>query len=571
MKTVGSHLANFLAARHSSRREFAVFLRFLLLQGLVVLLYAWTFHVLMEREGQSHSWFTGVYWTLTVMTTLGFGDITFQSDAGRLFSVLVLISGVFMLLIVMPFVFVRAVYEPWVEQRNRSRMRGVRRVPEDARDHVLIASNDPIAFALVRRLELAGVAAWIIEPDEEIALRLRDAGLPVIAGDMEDVDTYDAARVERARLVFANSRDQENSNIVLTVRERNPTVPIVALVESEDSIDVLQLSGATHVLPLTRQLGEHLATRVRAGLTHANVIGHVHGLQLAEFPVAGSPFEGRAIRDLALREELGLTVVGVWRHGRLLPARPDLTLGPECVPVVIGTPAQVAELDEVLVIYNPNPHPVIVLGGGKVGRAAARALADRGIRVHMVEKSPAQATRADGLVERLIVGDAADRHVLEDAGIAHAPSILLTTHDDAMNIYLTVYCRRLNPDARILTRVTHERNIEAIQRAGADFVLSYASLGVHSVLAIVQRRDLVVLGEGVDLFHIPLPRALAGRTLVEADLAARTGLNVIAVLSGGDTVSLPGPDTRLAAGTTLIAVGAADDRERFRAAFGREA
>ena len=570
MKTVASHLANFLAARNSSRREFAVFLRFLLLQSVVVLAYAVVFHWLMEREGQTHSWFTGVYWTLTVMTTLGFGDITFHSDAGRIFSVVVLISGVFMLLIVMPFVFVRAVYEPWVEQRNRARMKSVRHVPDHVRNHVLIASNDPIAFALVRRLELAGVPAWIIEPDEEIALRLRDAGLPVIAGDMEDVDTYDAAHVQHARLVFANSRDQENSNIVLTVRERNPTVPIVALVESEESIDVLELSGASHVLPLTRQLGEHLANRVNAGLTHANVIGHVHGLQLAEFPVAGSPFEGKAIRDLALREELGLSVVGVWRNGRLMPARPDFPLSPSCVPVVIGTPAQVAELDEVLVIYNANPHPVIVLGGGKVGRAAARALRERGVQVHMVEKSPSFATRADGLVDKLIVGDAADRDVLEEAGIAQAPSILLTTHDDAMNIYLTVYCRRLNPNARILTRVTHERNIEAIQRAGADFVLSYASLGVHSVLAIVQQRELVVLGEGVDLFHIPTPRILAGRTIIEADIGARTGLNVIALQQGGETVALPAADTRLEAGTTLIAVGAADDRERFREAFGRD-
>lgn len=570
MKTVASHLANFLAARTSMRREVTPFLRFLLLQTAVVTLYAWLFHVLMEREGQQHSWVTGIYWTLTVMTTLGFGDITFQSDAGRIFSVIVLLSGVFMLLIVMPFVFVRAVYEPWVEQRNRARMKSVRRVPETERDHVLIASNDPIAFALVRRLELAGIGAWIIEPDEDIALRLRDAGLPVIAGDMEDVDTYDAAHVERARLVFANSRDQENSNIVLTVRERNATVPIVSLVESEESIDVLELSGATHVLPLTQQLGQHLANRVHAGFTHANVIGDLYGLQLAEFPVAGSPFEGQRIGDIPFTDELGLTVVGIWRNGRLMPVRPDFVLSASCVPVVMGTPKQVAELDEVLVIYNPNPHPVIVLGGGKVGRSAAQALKARGVMVHMVEKSAEHAPRAEGLVDRLIVGDAADRDVLEEAGIAQAPSILLTTHDDAMNIYLTVYCRRLNPHARILTRVTHERNIEAIQRAGADFVLSYASLGVHSVLATVQQRQLVVLGEGSDLFHIPVPRALAGRTLAEADLGERTGLNVIALHHGADAISRVEPATRLSPGAVLIAVGTTDAREQFRAVFGRD-
>ena len=63
--------------------------------------------------------------------------------------------------------------------------------------------------------------------------------------------------------------------------------------------------------------------------------------------------------------------------------------------------------------------------------------------------------------------------------------MLLTTNDDAMNIYLAVFCRKLNPDLRIVSRITHERNVEAIHRAGADFVLSYTSLGVESIMSLV--------------------------------------------------------------------------------------
>lgn len=568
MKTVGSHLASFLAGRNSIRRDLAPFVRFLALLAVVVLLYAWLFHIIMEQEGQTHSWFTGVYWTLTVMTTLGFGDITFHSDLGRMFSTFVLISGVFMLLIVMPFMFVRAVYEPWVERRNRLRLRSIRTIPAGVRDHVIVCANDPIALALVRRLELASISAWILEADEEIALRLREAGLPVVAGDVDDVDTYEAVHIEAARLVFANSTDPENTNIVLTVRERNATVPIVSLVESEDSIDILELAGASHVLPLTHSLGEQLANRVSAGVAQANVIGRFRELVLAEFPVTNTPFQDVTIRDLPLREELGLSVVGVWDHGRLAPARPDLCLSPLAVPVVIGTEAQIADLNELLVIYNTNLSPVLVIGGGKVGRAAARALTSRGVPVHIVEKDEAYAARCIGLADEVIVGDAADRRVLDRAGIASAPSILLTTHDDAMNIYLTVYCRRLNPMARILTRVTHERNVEAVQRAGADFVLSYASLGVQSVLAIVQGRALALLGEGVDVFHVPLPVSLIGRTLAEARIGEQCGLNVIALQQPDESLVVPSATDRLPAGTTLVAVGAPDDRDRFRRVFG---
>ena len=70
-----------------------------------------------------------------------------------------------------------------------------------------------------------------------------------------------------------------------------------------------------------------------------------------------------------------------------------------------------------------------------------------------------------------------------------------------MNIYLAVFCRRLNPDLRIVSRITHERNVEAIHRAGADFVLSYTTLGVESVMSLISGDPTVLLGEGVELFE----------------------------------------------------------------------
>jgi len=412
------------------------------------------------------------------------------------------------------------------------------------------------------------VPAFLIEPDPDRALQLEDARVPVITGEIDAVETYRAARVQHARLVFANASDMVNSNIVLTVRELSESVPIAAVAEVEDSIDVLELSGATHVLPLKQRLGEHLANRASAMSAHANVIGRFHDLLLAEFPVHNTPLQGKTVRDTRLREFTGVTIVGVWDHARLAPARPDLTLTPHCVPVVIGTSEQIEELNEVLVIYDANPHPVLVIGGEKVGRAAALALKRREIPVHVVERNPDLEPKIRGIPDRLFIGDAADRDVLDEAGIADAPSILLTTHDDAMNIYLSVYCRRLNPEARILTRVTHERNIEAIRRAGADFVLSYASFGVQTVFSIVRGREIVVLGEDVNLFYIEVPTALAGKTLAEAEIGARTGLNVIAIQRNGRVDTELGRELRLPNDSELVALGSTEQRMRFSEAYG---
>ena len=346
--TVSSQMAALLAGDTQLRRQLAPFVKYVVLLVAVVLLSGWLFRVIMALEGQDHSWFTGIYWALTVMSTLGFGDITFESDLGRAFSTVVLITGMVLLLIILPFLFIRLVYAPWLEQRSRGRIRALQSLPADVVGHVLICTNDPIAPGLIRRLELAGVPAYVIEPDADLAINMQDSGVPVLNGEIDAVETYRAAGAARARLVLANASDTVNSNIVLTVRELSESVPVVALAEVEDSIDVLELSGATHVLHLTQRLGEHLANRVSAGTAHANVIGKFHDLLLVEFPVHNTPLRGRTIRETRLREFTGVTIVGVWERGRLHPARPDLELSPLSVPVAIGTPQQIEELNEVV-------------------------------------------------------------------------------------------------------------------------------------------------------------------------------------------------------------------------------
>jgi K+/H+ antiporter YhaU regulatory subunit KhtT len=89
------------------------------------------------------------------------------------------------------------------------------------------------------------------------------------------------------------------------------------------------------------------------------------------------------------------------------------------------------------------------------------------------------------------------------------------------------------------------------------------SLGVQTVFAIAQRRELIVLGEGVDLFYIPVPSSIADQTLAETAIGARTGLNVIAIHQDGKVLTDLGPRRQLARGTSLLALGSAEQRRRF--------
>jgi len=90
MKFLVSQAAYFFS-EGQARRNLGALLKYLLFLFAVICFHSVLFHVIMLHvEGQQHSWFTGFYWTLTVMSTLGFGDITFHTDIGRAFSIVVL-------------------------------------------------------------------------------------------------------------------------------------------------------------------------------------------------------------------------------------------------------------------------------------------------------------------------------------------------------------------------------------------------------------------------------------------------------------------------------------------------
>ena len=136
------------------------------------------------------------------------------------------------------------------------------------------------------------------------------------------------------------------------------------------------------------------------------------------------------------------------------------------------------------------PHsgaPGLIIGTGTVGAAATRTLKRKGLCVHALDRDPHAAEQVRGIADDVFIGDANDREVLERAGLDEISSVLLSTADDAMNVYLAVYLRRLKPELRIVSRITHDRNLEAIHRAGADFVLSYSSLGMEAV-GVAHRR-----------------------------------------------------------------------------------
>jgi voltage-gated potassium channel len=557
MKFIASQLAYFFADR-TVKRNVRSLLRFVAVLLALMLIYSILFHFVAEYEGQQHSWLTGPYWTVVTMTTLGYGDIVFQSDLGRVFSVTVILSGVLFLLVLLPFAFIQFFYAPWLE--SRAQMRAPRRLPDDMRGHVLFTTYDPVAMSVIPRLKAYGYPYVVMESEVERALKLFDEGVRVAVGPIDDLETYRRMRAADAALVVASADDFVNSNIVFTVREFSEKVPIMAMVRAPESVDVLQLAGSSHVLQLTEMLGRSLARRALGGDLRANIIGRFDGLLIAEAAATGTPLVGKTLMESNLRAATGVNVVGVWERGRFVIPHADTPIGPHTVLVLAGSEEQLQQFDELVLIYSSTDAPVLILGGGRVGRAAADALEEREIPYRIVEKNP---ERVIGDRDRYVIGSAAELDVLERAGIRDAPSVLVTTNDDATNIYLTIYCRKLRPNLQIISRATLERNASTLHRAGADFVMSYASMGANAIINILEQDDVVMLAEGLDVFRYPAPQQLVGLPLLESGIREGTGCSVVAIETGTGMLINPPPEAPIVAGSELILIGTTEGERKF--------
>ena len=556
IKALPSQLAYFLQKR-TSRRNLKTLLRLVLVLAVFVAIYSAIFHFLMLREGREFSGFTGVYWTLTVMSTLGFGDITFEGDLGRAFSMCVLLTGLIFILVLLPFTFIQFFYAPWMEAQ--SEIRAPRQLPAETRGHILLVHYGPIAQTLINRLTRYQYPYFLLTPDVTEALHLYDLGIKVVVGDLDNPETYRKMQVEQAALVAVTASDAVNTHVAFTVRELAEEVPIIATADDSASLDILELAGCSHVLQPAEMLGRFLARRTQGSDVAAHVVGQYDQLLIAETTVAGTSMVGKTLAEIGLRKELGLTAVGVWERGLFQTALPETSVGTSTVLVLAGTRDQLERYSERYRNIEISDAPVVVIGGGHVGQGVARELAALGLDYRIVEQQP----EAIGDAEKCVFGNAAELEVLQRAGIMEASTAIITTHDDDINIYLTIYCRRLNPDIQIISRVTLERSIHTLHRAGADYVMSYASMGANAIFNLLERGNTLMVAEGLDVFKVKMPPSLVGKTIATSSIRRNTGCTVIALDIDRELQINPDPAQSLPAEGEIILIGSTEAENRF--------
>ncbi len=183
------------------------------------------------------------YFTLVTASTVGYGDISATTQFGRLFSMSVVLTGVASFGVALG-----TLLGPLIEARLATALGNMTDKQLDLlKDHYIVTGYGDLTEPILE--SLTGNDAVVIVRNSDEAKRLRDRGHEVITADPSDEEPLRRIHIERARgLIVATNNDAEDAMAILTARELNPELRIVAAATDRENIRKLKRAGADTVL-----------------------------------------------------------------------------------------------------------------------------------------------------------------------------------------------------------------------------------------------------------------------------------------------------------------------------------
>jgi voltage-gated potassium channel len=231
------------------------------------------------------------YFTIVTASTVGYGDVTPQTAQARLFGMSVVVLGVASFTVALG-----SLLAPAIEARLSQALGNMTDAEIELLDnHVVVLGYGDLTEPLVEELA-ATVEFVVVTPDSETATRLRTRDIPVVVGDPSDEEPQEQAGVGVARAVVAATNDDaQDALAILTAREFQPGIRIVAAATDRENTEKLRRAGADAVIS-PAVIGGHLLVESALGT------GDMEGL--ADRLLDADPEDGTDPEDLPDPDEL---------------------------------------------------------------------------------------------------------------------------------------------------------------------------------------------------------------------------------------------------------------------------
>ena len=294
-----------------------------------------------------------LYMTIITLATVGYSEVHAISGAGRIFTLVLIILGVGYFLYV-----VGNIIQFLVEGRIRAVL-GRRKLDSQINrlnGHYIICGYGRIGRVLTRYLTQKYIDVVVIERSERRVPRMDSDGILYLVGEATDEGILEKAGIYRAKgLVTAVATDADNVFLVLTAKQLNPEIFIVARAELNSTKRTLLAAGADKVIS-PYDIG---ARRIAHAILRPAVIKFLEmafaddstDIQLEEIRVKpGSQYIGVTLLDSGIQEEMDVNIIAVKKADGMMLFNPknDDKLEAGDALIALGSARGIIQVDRLL-------------------------------------------------------------------------------------------------------------------------------------------------------------------------------------------------------------------------------
>lgn len=207
-----------------------------------------------------------------------------------------------------------------------------------------------------------------------------------------------------------------------------------------------------------------------------------------------------------------------------------------------------------------------VIGLGRFGGSICRALSQDGMEVLAIDLDEDKVNEYREIASHAVVADTTDERVLKDLGIRNFDHVIVAIGDNIQASILTTLMLKELGVSNITVKAQNDYHEKVLSKIGANHIVHpERDMGKRIAHNIISNNvlDYLELSEEHSIVEIMASQKMIDKTLIELDVRAKYGINIVAFKRGNNIMVSPPANENILRGDILIVIGAVQDIIRF--------
>jgi len=390
-----------------------------------------------------------------------------------------------------------------------------------------------------------------------------------IEGNGSTLEVLEAAGVKTADLLIAVTNSDERNLLCCLIAKKAGTKYTIARVRNPEYKSEIEFIKGDLGLSLSVNPELSAAAEIARLLrfpTAIEIDTFARGkVELLKFEVTkDSPLCGTALKYMHKKLNCNVLICVVERGNETMIPTGDFTVWEGDKVSFVASGKQATQFFKAIDINQGRVRNCMIVGGGETAYYLAQKLLASGVEVKIVEKEKRRCDElAEALPEAIIInGDGADKDLLGEEGIERTEAFVSLSNHDEENVMMSIYAKKKNPKAKIITKVHRNAYDEIINDLNIGSIINPKLLAAEDVVKYVRAMSNTIDSNIETLYQINSGKAealeftvressLVGKPLMELKLKQNV---IIACIIHNGVIETPKGSSTISMGDTVIVV-----------------